>query len=99
MATGLDIEYVEENRRVFRFEKNDIYLSRDGGTGFWHISFERGELPERLKQSFTSIDAAVPEIKNYIEDARKAKFHPDGRPILQKKQRVPRKKIAALQEA
>jgi hypothetical protein len=79
------LEYVEENVRVFRFDKNDIYLKRDGQTGFWNVNFEKGELPEVLKQSFTNLDSALPVIKNYLESVRRAKFHPDGRPIPQHK--------------
>lgn len=61
------VEYVGDNQRVIQPEgSSKIFLNRKDPYGFWYISFERGELPDSLKDAYTTIQMAAHAVDQYL---------------------------------
>lgn len=56
------------NERVFDLGTNKIRVIRTDPYGFWHISFERGQLPKKLKGNYTSFDQAEKAVRAYLTE-------------------------------
>lgn len=68
-TTTFTVEHTRENERHLHVPGSaKIVLTRKDPYGFWFISFERGAIPESLKQSFTTIDRAYEAVQNYLND-------------------------------
>ena len=52
-------------REVFK-GANDLHAMYNTDTGLWYFKLDRGEIPEALKQHFTSFSAAFKHVKNYF---------------------------------
>ena len=45
---------------------NKIKVTREDPYGFWYVSYEKGQIPESLKGSYTSFDEAQKAINTYL---------------------------------
>jgi hypothetical protein len=59
------IEY-NENLRSIPVGKNTLHARRDDPYGFWTMHFERGEVPDELKGTYTSFDQCWKRIQIYL---------------------------------
>jgi hypothetical protein len=66
------IEY-DENLRSIPIGKNILHARREDPYGFWTMHFERGEVPDELKGTYTTFDHCLKRIQIYLK-----KKNPDG---------------------
>lgn len=55
----------ETNRRNNLFLNNKLHAIQDAG--MWYLKFESGELPELLKQRFTSFNVLIKYLTTYFD--------------------------------
>ena len=46
---------------------NKLHMLRDPETAFWSFKYDKGLLPDQLRQSFTTYTKAFEYVKNYFE--------------------------------
>jgi hypothetical protein len=63
----IEMERVDENRRVVLSDSANIYIDRVEGVDLWEIKFEKGPLNKELEGRFTTPVNAFEKIKNYLE--------------------------------
>ena len=54
----------DDKRGTALFAKNKLHAVQDAG--LWYLKFESGELPEPLKQRFTSFNVLIKYLTNYF---------------------------------
>ncbi len=57
--------------RKFVLDKNVLHVRRTDPYGFWNCRYEKGDVPEELKGSFTSFDEAKRAVENYLQKNKK----------------------------
>jgi len=62
----LDIDQ-ESRIRTINLGNNKIYMKRKDPYGFVYINFDKGQIPEELKGSFTDFEMAKRAVSNYLE--------------------------------
>lgn len=62
-----DFTQPEENVRFIEIGKNKLFMKREDPYGFISINYERGDVPEELKGTYTSFDEARKRIQRYLE--------------------------------
>ena len=45
---------------------NKLRVKRGDPFGFWFISFERGQIPEKLSGAYTGAEEAIKAVKAYL---------------------------------
>jgi hypothetical protein len=58
------------NVREIPFLNNKARLKREDPFGFVYISYERGQVPEELKGSYTSFDEARKALGTYLQNRK-----------------------------
>ncbi len=84
----LDEEYDEEHMGKFRkieIERNVVHIKCEDPYGFWKISLEKGQLPERLKGSYTTFDQALREVNRWLKDKKEPLVYEEVLPKKEKK--------------
>lgn len=67
MTPQFPITETLENERIIQLTSNNrVFLRREDPYGFWYISFEKGQMPQHLKQAFTSVDEAMKKLTPYL---------------------------------
>ncbi len=60
------------NIRVLDLDNgNKIRVTREDPFGFWYVSYEKGQIPEHLKGSYTSFDEAKKAINSYLTNKKR----------------------------
>lgn len=59
------------NMHVIRIDHNKLILERTDPYGFWVIHYEKGQLPEKLKGSYTSYEEAKKAVTLYLLSIKK----------------------------
>jgi hypothetical protein len=57
---------IQENLRSIPVGKNILHAKREDPYGFWTIHFERGEVPDFLKGTYTSFSECWKKMAQYI---------------------------------
>jgi len=71
MYDPFEDEEPENIQKVFMMGTGiKIYFRKIPPYGFWKISFERGELPEKLSGVYTSFKAAQKDAVSYLQTRR-----------------------------
>ena len=83
-----------DNIRTIDLGTNKIFLKREDPFGFIRIYFERGEVPERLKGSFTEWVSARRVVDRYLLDKKKAHYAVD----VDKEARTDKKRVEKVEE-
>jgi len=60
-----------DNIRVLDLGNNKIYFKYTDPYGFIQVNFDKGQMPESLKGSYTSLDAAKIAVKNYLANKKR----------------------------
>jgi hypothetical protein len=47
---------------------NKLHFKKDFRIGFWTINFDKGQIPDKLKGSFTSLEKAQRVVEAYLRD-------------------------------
>ena len=68
MTFKLPYEETAENIRVIETNGAKIFLTRKDPYGFWFISFEHGQLPDKLTGAYTSAELAAADVDKYIAE-------------------------------
>jgi len=63
-----DKEHSGKIRRIKMDNGNIVYIECEDPYGFWKISLEKGQLPERLKGSYTLFDQALRDVNLWLRD-------------------------------
>jgi hypothetical protein len=63
-----DKEYGGKFRKIEMDNGNTCHIRCQDPYGFWYISLERGNLPERMKGSYTSFDLALRAVNMWLKD-------------------------------
>lgn len=62
-----------DRKRVIDLGNNKIILKQTDPFGLVHINFERGQMPDELKGSFTSFDYAKRAIEIYLNKKKRGR--------------------------
>ena len=55
--------------RVFHLENgNKIHIKAEDPYGFWRINLDKGNLPEKLKGMYTSVEMARKDVERYLAE-------------------------------
>lgn len=68
-SNGLQID----NVRVLDLGNNKIYFKYTDPYGFIQVNFDKGQMPENLRGSYTSLDAAKTAVENYLLNKKRDK--------------------------
>ena len=56
------------NDRTMKLNNNMVHVYKDGPYGFWYVKLEKGQIPAKLKCSFTSFYEAEKAVTHYYRD-------------------------------
>lgn len=60
-----------ENVRVLELPNNKIYFKYTSPYGFVQVNFDKGQMPESLRGSYTSLDAAKIAVQTYLANKKR----------------------------
>lgn len=60
-----------DNVRVLDLGNNKIYFKYTDPYGFIQVNFDKGQMPENLRGSFTSLDTAKIAVENYLANKKR----------------------------
>lgn len=60
-------------------ENNTIYIKKTDPYGFWTVNFDKGQMPENLRGSYTSFSDAEREVLTYLRNKKRLKEIRDTR--------------------
>lgn len=69
----LDEDYDKEHMGKFRkinLDNNIVHIKCEDPYGFWYISLEKGQVPEKLKGSYTTFDLAFRDVKIWLANKK-----------------------------
>ncbi len=68
-----DDDYDKEHQGKYRkveIENNIVHIRSEDPYGFWKISLQKGQLPEKLKGAYTSFDQALRDVNLWLKDKK-----------------------------
>lgn len=57
-------------QRSIEVDGNKLNITRRDPFGWWYISWDKGQLPERLTGAYTSFELAYKEAENYLKQKK-----------------------------
>lgn len=69
----LEEEYDKEHMGKFRripIHNNVVYIKCLDPYGFWYVTLEKGQVPDKLKGSYTAFDLAFRDVKVWLANKK-----------------------------
>lgn len=69
----LDEEYDQEHMGKYRkieLENNTVHIRSEDPFGFWYISLQKGQVPEKLKGAYTTFDQALRDVNYWLKNKK-----------------------------
>ena len=64
-----DKEHMGKYRKI-EIDGNTVHIRCEDPYGFWYISVSKGQIPEKLKGSYTSFDQAFRDVNTWLKDKK-----------------------------
>ncbi len=63
--------------RIYKLENgNKIHIKATDPYGFWYINLDKGQLPEKLKGAYTTLEMARKDIERYLAEKGRGELKP-----------------------